>query len=489
MTNPFTSPPFPPPGDQHDPERLTNIILALEAVQHTLVYLQNHFDGMSPLAFLSPEAKQALGGRFDRLAVNIPRLTITCQAERLRITGWDGPDADAVWQAWTDNDLDLRSYAAHSEALLFGRSYAFVWANPDGSPRVSVESARQCAVLADPGTRCITSAIKRWRTTESTEAMLYLPDRIEHYRASAGATSGGFNLVGVQDNPLGVVPVVQLTNEDRVAVSWGPFGIDEIAYPERLLVGSAVHSEIWDVIPLTDALNKVLADALVTSEYVGRPRRWATGIELMEEPKVDRNGNPVLDDDGNPVIITTNPIKESSRMAVSENENAKFGQLDGARLDGYADAVNVIVQQIAAVSALPQHYLGQVANQPPSADALRASEASLVARCEQKQRSFGKAWRQVARLMMAVQTGVDPNDVEIAPVWAPADESSAAAEADSTVKLYQAGLLPASYALRKLGYTDEQITQIRADTTADGNAKSASDPLARAYSRSMGLDN
>ena len=79
-----------------------------------------------------------------------PRLVITSQAERLRITGWDGADAEAVWQAWQGNDLDLRSYQAHSEALLFGRSYAFVWANPDGSPRVSIESARQCAVLADP---------------------------------------------------------------------------------------------------------------------------------------------------------------------------------------------------------------------------------------------------------------------------------------------------------------------------------------------------
>ena len=29
---------------------------------------------------------------------------------------------------------------------------------------------------------------------------------------------------------------------------------------------------------------------MVTTEYVGRPRRWATGIELTEEP--------VLDDDG-----------------------------------------------------------------------------------------------------------------------------------------------------------------------------------------------
>ena len=47
--------------------------------------------------------------------------------------------------------------------------------------------------------------------------------------------------------------------------------------------------------PLVDALNKCLADMMVTSEYVGRPRRWATGIELAEEPVLDDDGNPVID--------------------------------------------------------------------------------------------------------------------------------------------------------------------------------------------------
>jgi hypothetical protein len=489
MSNPFTSPPFPPPGDAYDPERLTNIILALEAPQHWFAWLSDHYDGVHPLSFLAPEAREALGRRFDRLAVNIPRLVITSIAERLRLTGFDGADAEAVWQAYTANDLDLYSYQAHAEALLFGRSYAFVWTAPDGSPRVSIESARQCAVLADPGSRQIVSAVKRWRTATSTEAVLLLPDRIERYSASAGATSGGFNLVDVQPNNLGVVPVVQLLNHDRLPISWGVSGMEEIAYPDRLLIGSAAESEIWDVCPLSDALGKLIVDMLVSSEYVGRPRRYATGIELMEETKLDRQGNPVLDEDGNPVIITANPIKESSRMAVSENSEAKFGQLDGARLDGYEAAVNVLTQQIAAVSSLPAHYLGVMSNQPPSADALRASEQSLVARCEQKQRSFGKAWQKVGQLMMAVQNGVDPRDIEITPVWAPADEASQAQEADSTVKLVQAGILPVSYGLRKLGYTDAEIEQIRKDMAADGTAKNAGDPLARIYGKSLGLDN
>ena len=35
------------------------------------------------------------------------------------------------------------------------------------------------------------------------------------------------------------------------------------------------------------------------------------------------------------------------------------------------------------------------------------------------------------------------------------------------VKLYQAGLLPASYALSKLGYSDDEIAEIRSARTQD----------------------
>ena len=40
-------------------------------------------------------------------------------------------------------------------------------------------------------------------------------------------------------------------------------------------------------------------------------------------------------------------------------------------------------------------------------------------------------------------------------------------EADAVVKLYSAGLLPASYALAKLGYSDDEVAEIRAARRAE----------------------
>ncbi|OBB18554.1 hypothetical protein A5761_08710 [Mycolicibacterium setense] len=408
--------------------------------------LDRYYQGKQPLAFLSPEAKVALGNRFGIMSSNVPRLAVTALAERLRITGFSDP---SIWPDWIRCNLDQLAGVAHREALLLGDSYVIVWADKLGRPQVTVESANQVAVLCDPGSRETYAAIKRWEDTnlKTTEAVMYLRDRIVRLRAEQqGAVANGFKTVDEFPNPLGVVPVVNLRNTDRIIGDWG-------------------GSEIDDLKPLVDALNKSLADMMVTSEYVGRPRRWATGIELTEEPVLDDNGDPVLDDDGQPMMTEVNPIPEGHRAMISESDAAKFGQLQSADLGGYEASVRVILGQIMAVSTLPAHYVGVFTDNPASADALRAAEASLTARAEARQATFGRAWEQVARLMIAVRDGSDPNQIDDIRVhWADAATRSVAQEADAVVKLYQAGLLPQSYALGKLGYSDDEIAKITAAT-------------------------
>ena len=401
--------------------------------------LDRYYTGRQPLAYLSPESRRALGDRFGRLATNLPRLAVTSLAERLRVTGFPGAD---VWPDWLRNDLDQDSGIAHREALLLGASYVIVWADQFGRPKVTVESAKQVAVLTDPGTRRITAAVKRWETAKTTEATVFLPTEIIRLRAEqTGATTAGFTVVETLPNPLGMVPVVRLKNSDR-------------------LLDDGV-SEIDDLRPLVDSLNKLLTDMLVTSEFVGRPRRWATGIELEERDVLDDNGNPTGETEA------VNPIPEGDRAMISENDSAKFGQLEAANLDGYQSAVDVLLGQVMAVSALPAHYVGQLSDTPASADALRAAEASLTARAEARQASFGRSWEDTARLMVAVRDGVDPLNVDVRVQWADAATRSVAQEADAVTKLYATGLLPVSYALKRLGYSDSEVTEIAAARRGD----------------------
>lgn len=407
--------------------------------------LDLYYRGGQPLAYLSPEARTAIGTRFGRMATNVPRLAVNSLAERLRITGFTGAD---VWADWLRCDMDQLAPVAHREALTLGESYVIVWADAAGRPLATVESPAQVAVVRDPATREVVAAVKRWETKTTTEATLFTPDAVTRFRSDAlGATTNGFRTVETLGNPFGVVPVVPLRNSDR-------------------LLGDPA-SEIDDLIPLVDGMNKLLADLMVSSEYTGRPRRWATGIELEE----------VETEDGETVAV--NPFPEGNRMMVSESAESKFGQLDASDLAGYENAVRVLQAQISAVSGLPPHYLGVHGDQPASADALRASEASLTARAEARQATFGRSWEAVARLMHAVRTGADPLTLDVRVQWADPATRSVAQEADAVVKLHAAGLLPATYALKRLGYTDAEVADIRAATRTEALDKVGADALTK----------
>lgn len=437
---------------------LVELLQTLDGPQGRYADLDRYATGRQKLAYLSPEARIALPA-LNRIVSNIPGLAVTSLAERLRVTGFKGVD---VWPDWLANDLDQTSTALHREALTFGDAYVIVWAKPDGSPLVSVESPLQVAAIRDPATREIVSAVKRWRTKTETHAVVYLPDRVEHWRANtAGAATAGFDLIETLDNPLGVVPVVGFCNATRIL--------------------GCGHSELDDLIPLVDGLNATLAGLAVAQEFTARPRRWATGIELVERPVLDSDGNPVLDGEGQPVMETVNPIPEGNRAMLAENDEAKFGQLPGADLAGYEAACRIWLQQIMAVSALPAHMVGITTENPSSADALRASEASLTARAEARQAVFGRAWEQVARLMVAVRDGVDPASVQPSVLWRDPASSSTGAEADAVTKLVAAGILSKSGALRRLGYSEDQITQERADTERDQLA--AADPSLMTFAK------
>jgi len=425
---------------------LTTLLQRLDERTATFSTLDAYYSGTQPLAFLSPEAQTALGSRFGRMSSNLPRLAVTALAERLRITSFTGTGHDAdLWADWIANDLDQLAGVAHREALALGSAFVIAWADATGKPKVSIESPRQVALIRDPGSRRVVAAVKRWETLTTTEAVLYEPDKITRLRsAGLGATTTGFHTVEIIPNPLGWVPVVELRNGDRLLDD----GVSEMA----------------DLIPLCDGLNKLLADMLVSSEYFARPRRWATGIELEEAPVLDVYGDPVLDAAGLPVTDAQNPFPEGHRMMTSEAPEAKFGQLPAGDVGTYEASVNVLVGQVMACSALPSHYVGITSANPASADALRASEASLTARAEARQATFGKAWEDVARLMVAIRHGVDPDAVQARVKWADAATRSVAQEADAIVKLYSAGLLPQSYALARLGYDADEIMSITAST-------------------------
>ncbi|MGI5951823.1 MAG: phage portal protein [Brooklawnia sp.] len=406
----------------------------LDSSRPELARLDRYWTGTQPAAYLAPESRKALSGRLRMLAVNYPRLIVEALAERLEVAGFrvdDEPQAE-LWAEWQRLGMTELAQQAHYDALIYGRSFAVVWADSRGRPLVTIETPQQVAVLRDPATRQVTAALKRWTDGSKGHAILYLPDRITRLSTLANVTdpaaipSTGWHATETLGNPLGRVPVVPIVNRGRLMEADG-------------------HSEMHDVLDLADALNKLMADLLVTSEFYARPRRWATGLEIME----DADGQPVK-----PFSAALDDIWQS------EDPDTKFGQFDAARLDGYTDAAALITQQIGALTGLPPHYLGLHGDQPASADAIRSSEASLVARCTALQRAFGRAWAEVATMMLDIMRGTD-TDGRVETIWASAETRTPAQQADAAAKLVAIGL-PLEVALTDvMGYSPADIERVR----------------------------
>jgi hypothetical protein len=412
---------------------LIELLQILDSRQYRYGLLDNYFQGVSPLSFLSREAKVALKN-FDQISSNLCRTAVVSLQERLRLSGVSGADA---WGLFEYSDLDQLAAQVHRDALLYGVGFVLTWTDASGRPRATVESPKQVAVLRDPVTRDIISAVKRVRTKKTTEAWVYYADRVEHWSANSPSSgNAGYELVETIPHSLGVVPVVAIGHEDE-------------------------QSAIADLLTLQDGLNKLILDMLVASEYAGRPRRYATGIELEEKPKLDEEtGEAVTDPDTDEVVMEAqNPFPESNRMMVSETAESRFGAIPSADLSQFADGVKVLISSAMMVSGLPAHYVGLLQDSVTSADALRAAEAALVARAESKQRAYGVGWERVARLLVAIRDSVDPDTVTARVIWSPADTRSQAQEADSATKLFQSGILSRRGVLKRLGLTADEIEE------------------------------
>lgn len=393
-----------------------------------------YYEGRQPLSYLNAEIQRELDDRIRSVVINWPELVVDSLEERLDVEGFRLPGADrgdsTLWGWWQANDLDVESPMAHVEALACARAFIIVGTG-DRNPIITVETSEQVTVDVDPRTRLVTAAIKRWCEDETHYAALYLPNSTQTFTRQG--THGAWVAEGDADeHGMGMVPVVPLVNRRR---PMSPLG----------------RSELESIVPLSDAACKMATDMMVGAEFHALPRRWAVGVDDAD----------FQDTEGRPLSKWSKVI---GRIWTAADPLTKMGEFPAAELSNFHNSINSLASLVASVSGIPPHYLGMVADNPASADAIRSAETRLVKRAERRQRAFGGAWEQVMRLAYRVSKGDIPEDLyRLETMWRDASTPTVAQKADAAVKLFQAEVVTKRQTREDLGYSDPQIKNMEAD--------------------------
>ena len=377
--------------------------------------------------------------------------------ERLDFEGFIAPDTLGLNEIYRANDLDVESSFGHIDSLVYGTGFVVVGKGADGEPDplITIESPKRMTSVYDMRLRRQTAAFSMDKDSNGNPeaGTLYLPD----VTITLGYGNGTWVELDRDEHMLGRLPVVALANNPR---SSDPHGRSEIT--------RAVRS-------YTDAAMRTLLGAEVAREFYSAPQRYILGAD--EDLFEDADGNAL-----NPWTVYQGRI-----LGVPANQDGQIpqvGQFSAGTTTPYFEQLRAYAQMLAAETAIPASYLGFQTDNPSSADAIRQMEARLVKRAERRQKQFGRAWTEVAKLALLVRDGSIPLEAaDIRPQWRDASTPTRAAAADEAVKLIGAGVLLADSEVtyNRIGLSDTD-KQVLASEKATSRARDLVQNLASAAS-------
>lgn len=385
-----------------------------------------------------------------------PRTYVDAIVARLRPQGFllNGEADSELWRYWQANNLDTEMRMALIDMCVYGRGYLAAGTNEvDGTtPLLTVESPLQMVHEWSNRHRRVTAAARFYTEdvggiTEA-RATLYLPDQTVWLRRNT--SDPGWSEDGDRDeHGLGRVPVEPLINRATTEDRYG-------------------ESEMGPIIGLTDAAARALTNAQVATEVMSLPQRWAAGMTAADfkDPETGE-------------ALTAWEAYFGSVWATA-NKDAQFGQFSAADLNNFKTIVGLYAQLVAGVTGLPMRYLGQMGDNPASADSIRAEADRITATAEEKQSMADGPIESLMRTGRRIATGDDdPELAQLVTDWRPAATPSQAQATDAAVKMHAEGLYSRRQTLREMGKSPQEIALIEAELDEEGLAPGVADILSK----------
>lgn len=344
---------------------------------------------------------QITDSRMDRYNANYCEMVVNAMADRLDVETIQS--SDEVAQVWVDDLMRLNRFDAlqidvREAALRDGETFV-MGQYDDASARVTLahdlawDGDTGVIVVYDRQGKEIVAAAKVWYEGENRRANLYYPNTLERYAyVMETINEGGQERQEMQLKLLGPaedtgrggempgIPIVHFRNKGG----------------GKLRKGS---SELTNVIPLQDSLNRTLISMVMSAELTAFSILFAVGFEP------DAGVTPgmiisalIKDEDGNQVVSDNKEVADAYAALMN---TYKLERIEAGSLKELIQQAEFIITQIGTVSSTPTPSM--MGGDSQSGEALKQRDVRLLGKIKRTQVQMGNAWEDVVGLAGRLQ--------------------------------------------------------------------------------------
>lgn len=406
----------------------------------------DYYDGVQPLMYTASRLEKVFEGVDSTFTQNWCSVVIDAADDRINLKSIKAKDADATTrlaEIWDDEMLALLADDIHLDALICGEAFIIAWKQRDAEGNEQLDLFRNDPSCVHIQYDADNPKMKKWAAKFFTgddgrgRITLYYRDRVEFYvvRESSAEVNSWKAYVKEKDdapNPFDEIPVFHFTTSGR-----------------------RIQSELANVIPIQNAINKMVADMMIAAEFGAFKQRYV--ISNADNLGALRNA---------PNEIWTFPAGDGLGQAT------QVGEFQETNLQQFLDAIDKLALSLSATTRTPKHFFFSQSGEP-SGEALMTMEAPLVEKCRKFIARFAPTWKEIAAFLLKLD-GKEVSPKTIEPVFDDPRSVLPVARAGVRKQAVEAGI-PLETQLRdEEGWSEERLSKMRADKKREAEENRAS---------------
>jgi hypothetical protein len=477
----------------------------LAAFQGALVQLyRNYYDGEHRLKLTNEMKKmmQITDDRLDRYNANYSETVVHAMSDRLKVSGiavkskantsaalqdylkglglsvdvkaiadtlqtqFGARDAGDAAQLWIDeimqaNRFDSLQIDVHIATLRDGSTYVMgaweegkgvVWAHEpayDGD----------CGVLVvwDGKRQNLVAGVKIFRSGDKKLVNIYYPQTVEYYEVDGSE--------GVDEKLMERKEKAQTAKEGKIV------GVPIIPFMNKSGDRKRPKSELVNVIPLQDSLNRGLVSLIMAEELTAFRVLLAKGIDISGGVTPGMVYKTIVNGENGQQLIPTDP--EQAKAIADYYNSIDLKAIEGSPLVQFIEVADFLIGLIGAVSHTPLPQI--MGSDSQSGESLKQREVGLLGKVGRAQVQIGNAWEDLAKLSARIQSAfgekLAPQIVEAVTRWKDAQIRNDAEILTSADWYWSKGFLKESLRVMSqsslANHTEKDIDRLLAERRAD----------------------